>query len=316
MVVLAAGARTAPRPALHGAGLLVLLALTGVLVAGVLLAGQVFYRRRPPVAVQLALYTVLILSSATLVWLKPDGPGFLGGFIATGAAAARLPRRPGLAVAALTLLALAVAGTAGPHHAVVPVVVSEFGAIAFYRVGSYARRLNNRTRQAEELLAELEQTRAAQVRAATLAERQRLAREMHDVLAHSLSGLLIHLEGARLMAVRDGVPARLVDTIERAHHLADAGLGEARLTLYRVAQEALTNIRRHAYPDRVEVRLWYGSGGTRLTVEDFGRTVGAPDPDDHGYGVSGMRERAELLGGTLAAAPTGTGFRVALWVPA
>jgi signal transduction histidine kinase len=159
-------------------------------------------------------------------------------------------------------------------------------------------------------------------------------------------------------------PPRLVDTIERAHHLADAGLGEARqairvlrdedlpgpdrlgaltgefardtgvrcdlavsgdpgalgpqtrLTLYRVAQEALTNIRRHAYPDRVEVRLLYGSGGTRLTVEDFGRPVRPTGPDDHGYGVSGMRERAELLGGTLAAAPTGTGFRVALWVPA
>jgi signal transduction histidine kinase len=88
-----------------------------------------------------------------------------------------------------------------------------------------------------------------------------------------------------------------------------------RLTLYRVAQESLANVRRHARPDRVEVRLDHVPGGTRLTVADHG-TPATPPPDDRGYGISGMRERAELLDGRLAAGPTEDGFRVELWLPA
>jgi signal transduction histidine kinase len=261
------------------------------------------------------------------------------------------------------LSTLAVASIAGAHRPATSIIMSELGAIAFYRVGLYARRLGERTEQAEKLLIELDENREAQLRAATLAERQRLAREMHDVLAHSLSGLVLHLEGARLLAARDAHP-QLTDTIERAHHLAQAGLGEARqaigmlrdedlpgperlrslaeqferdtgiscavtvsgaaaelgsqtrLTLYRVAQEALTNVRKHARPCRVKLHLAYEPGGTRLTVTDFAENPPQPEPGgDHGYGVSGMRERAELLGGTLTADRTATGFRVALWLP-
>ena len=93
---------------------------------------------------------------------------------------------------------------------------------------------------------------------------------------------------------------------------------DGRLTLYRVAQEALTNIRKHARADRVEIRLAYEPSGTRLAIEDFGRCRRtSPLPGDGtGYGLTGMRERAELLGGTLTAGPTGSGFRVELWVPA
>jgi signal transduction histidine kinase len=365
VVAVAIGVQVEPRPALSGPGLAVLLALAGMLVAGVALMLDLHARRLPP-ATLVVLFAVLIASSVTLVWLEPDGAGFFGGFLAAGMAAARLPRRRAV-LAGLVLVALAVAGIAGAHRPIMSIVMTELGAVAFYRVGVYARRLRARTEQAEELLAELERSRAAQLQAATMAERQRLAREMHDVLAHSLSGQLLHLEAARLLAERDGAGPQLVDTLTRAHHLAQAGLGEARqaigmlrnedlpgpdrlaalaaeftrdtgvdcrftesgtpvelgsqvrLTLYRVAQEALTNIRKHACPERVELRLEHGAAGTGLTVEDFG-PAGRPPPDpagdDHGYGISGMRERAELLGGTLTAAPTGTGFVVALWVPA
>jgi signal transduction histidine kinase len=92
---------------------------------------------------------------------------------------------------------------------------------------------------------------------------------------------------------------------------------QARLAVYRTAQEALTNVRKHAHPERVELRLGYERDGTRLTVEDHtpdGVHPAAAAGD--GYGITGMRERAELLGGTLTAGPTGTGFRVELWVPA
>ena len=91
---------------------------------------------------------------------------------------------------------------------------------------------------------------------------------------------------------------------------------DSNLTFYRVAQEALTNIRKHACPDRVELRVAYEPDGTRLTIEDFQTHEHRPAPGDGtGYGLTGMRERAALLGGTLTAGPTIEGFRVELWVP-
>jgi signal transduction histidine kinase len=188
---------------------------------------------------------------------------------------------------------------------------------------------------------------------------------MHDVLAHSLSGLLLQLEGARMLAADNPTDPRLPDAVNRAHQLGRTGLAEARraigtlrddelpgperlpalaeqfahdhgiacrltttgqprtldpqarLALYRVAQEALTNVARHADAPDVELRLDYGASATRLTVENTGRE---PDPrrpaGDGGYGLTGMRERAELLGGTLTAGPTPHGFRVELDLPA
>jgi signal transduction histidine kinase len=92
---------------------------------------------------------------------------------------------------------------------------------------------------------------------------------------------------------------------------------DGRLTLYRVTQEALTNVRKHARAGRVEIRLAYEPSGTRLTIEDFGTCPQRPAPaGGTGYGLSGMKERAELLGGTLTAGPTAGGFCVELWVPA
>jgi signal transduction histidine kinase len=216
-----------------------------------------------------------------------------------------------------------------------------------------------------------EQTAQLEKRNVAMAERQRLAREMHDVLAHSLSGLMLQLEGARMLAKENPADPRLPEIIERAHHLGKTGLDEARraigmlrdddlpgpeqlkalveqferdsgvrceltvsgtehaldseasLAIYRVAQEALTNVRKHATPDRVDVRLVYADDRTRLTVEDFGaagayQAAGAPPEvklSGGGYGLTGMRERAELLGGSLTAAPAARGFRVELEVP-
>ena len=223
-------------------------------------------------------------------------------------------------------------------------------------------RLRQNDEQSQRLLSQMEETRDAELRAAALAERQRLAREMHDVLAHSLSGLVVQLEGARLLALSDPADGRLATTIDRAHQLAKSGLDEARraigmlrddelpgpdklaalarsfeadtgipcrytetgqpvelrpavkLALYRVTQEGLTNIRKHAHPERVEVRLEYLRDGVSLAVEDFLGSQDQPaagaaiENSGGGYGLTGMRERAELLGGTLTAAPAGCGF--------
>jgi signal transduction histidine kinase len=249
------------------------------------------------------------------------------------------------------------------HDSVVAALLNAILLASFYGMLLLAIRLSDANRRTGQLLAELAATREAQAQAAKLAERQRLAREMHDVLAHSLSGLILQLEGARMLAAEDPADPRLPAAVERAHQLGRSGLEEARraigtlrdeelpgperlaelarqfeqdrgvrcevgtigepralgsqarLALYRVAQEALTNVAKHAdRPERVEVSLAYGPRLARLIVEDFGSGAGAPESG--GYGPTGMRERAELLGGRLTAAPTGHGFRVELEVPA
>jgi signal transduction histidine kinase len=95
---------------------------------------------------------------------------------------------------------------------------------------------------------------------------------------------------------------------------------DARVAVFRTVQEALTNIRRHATPERVAIELSYLPERTVVVVEDRA-PVEAPPPAPvaiagTGYGLTGMRERAELLGGELTADPTGAGFRVELRLPA
>jgi signal transduction histidine kinase len=364
-IMLVAGSRSHPPPAAHGRGLAILAALV---VFTVVWLGTMRARAAPP-RVQGPLFLALILSSAALVWLQPNGPGILGVFVAVAVAAMRGSGRIGVIGAVGALVAVVVAGATVTHRSFIGIALNALGVTAFYLLALLARRLREGQDQAERLLVELEGSRAAEARAAALSERQHLAREMHDVLAHSLSGLVLQLEGARLMATRerDRVGPELAGAIERAHHLAKAGLeesrraigmlrgddlpgperlgdlaaefegdsqipcrvtvdgaerelgSEARLTVYRVAQEALTNVRKHAGAERVQLNLGYEAGGVRLLVEDFtapGAERPAAGSDGGGYGLTGMRERAELLGGTLAAGPTGRGFRVELWVPA
>jgi signal transduction histidine kinase len=369
-----------PSPALHGGGLTVLIALAVlVLVAPVL---------RPMRAGrgELLALVALIAASGALLWTQGGGPGIAGLFIAAGYAAARLPTNRSLAILVLAIGALAV-GAAHKQQPLSAAAASVLGLLAFYVFAAFARRVQEDNERTKGLLAELEATRRLGEEAAALRERSRIAREIHDVLAHSLSGLMLQLEGARMLAARPNPDGQLPDALERAHHLAAAGLAEARraigalrdeelpgpdglnqlaaefsrdssieatldvsgtprqldsqrsLTLYRVAQEALTNARKHARPERVEMHLVYEPDGARLVVQDHqpgdrigagargrdgdpagsGRTGDSERTDDSGrdgYGLTGMRERAELIGGSLQATATADGFRVELWIPA
>jgi signal transduction histidine kinase len=358
--------RRATGAGLHGDRLGVLLALVAFSVG--LLGTREALLRQAPVWVQAPLLCALIAGSGVLMWLQPGGPGFLGFFfLAACVAALRVPARAGATAGGLALVvALGMVRAATAHRPLTGIVLSALGLSTIYLVVVLAQRAREGQRQAERLVRELEETREAQVRAAALAERQHLAREMHDVLAHSLSALTLQLEGARLLAAADQPDTgRIAAALERAHQLAKAGLqdarraigalrddelpgprrlaglareferdsgvschlevageqrelgSEARLAVYRTAQEALTNVRKHANARCVELRLGYERLGTRLVVEDYAPVDSpAPADDGGGYGITGMRERAELLGGTLTAAPTATGYQVELWIPA
>ncbi len=348
-----------PAPALDGGGLTVTAALV-VLAASVL----VFMRHADERTRGLLSALAMVLSSGALLWTQRGGPGVAGLFVAVAFAALRLSARRSLAVLGLAVLAVALAAVHA-DHTTGEAVASELGVVAFYVLSVFARRSQEAHEQTATLLAELEASRRSREEAAALRERGRIAREIHDVLAHSLSGLMLQLEGARMLAAAPSSNGQLSAALDRAHHLARAGLDEARraisalrdeddlpgpdrleqlaadfsrdsrvaaelavtgaphaldsetsLTLYRVAQEALTNARKHARPQRVELRLAYERDGTRLVVEDHG----VPPPDASpaapaGYGLTGMRERAELLGGRLETGRTEDGFRVELWVP-
>ena len=354
--------RTHPGPGLGGRGIAISIALAAFAAGG--LSALATRDRRG--AIPVASLVVLLAGSAALMWLQPDGVAIIGIFAGVLLLTRQVPRLFEIPLYAAGTVLVAVPVSIGRLDSALSLLLSFVAVIGFFGMTLFARRLREANQQADVLLAELERTRAAEARAAGLAERHRLAREMHDVLAHSLSGLMLQLEGTRMLAAENSGDPRLPAAIERAHHLAQTGLdeagraigmlrgdelpgperlpalaaqfqqdsgipcrytvsgnaralgSEARLAVYRVAQEALTNITKHASPARVAVSLAYEPGSTRLTVEDFTADGGRPDPADHGggYGLTGMRERAELLGGTLTAATTCSGFRVELKLPA
>ena len=179
-------------------------------------------------------------------------------------------------------------------------------------------------------------------------ERNRLARELHDTLAHSLAALSVQLEAVRTLLTHN--PAAAQDALNDVTTLARNGLEESRQaiqalrtdplktlglvgalrstlrafqartgvqadlsvaghepdmmdeeaqTLFRIAEEALTNVERHAAAQQVTVRLAFGSDRIDLVVRDdgVGFDPAAVDPDH--YGLTGIRERAAMIGATL-----------------
>ncbi|CAM4107747.1 sensor histidine kinase [Kibdelosporangium persicum] len=181
------------------------------------------------------------------------------------------------------------------------------------------------------------------------AERTRLARDIHDSLGHHLTAVSIQLEKASAFAGRDPAVAEqaLADAREsvanalddvrtsvrtlRPRTLVDAltGLDVALsvdgeepdldsatvTTLFRAAQEAITNARRHGDADQVAVAVTFGKADTRLVVTDDGRGF-RTESARGGFGLLGLKERAALVGGmvTVDSAP-GAGTRVAVTVP-
>ena len=348
-----------PRPGLTGDGPWVALAVAGLVVGIVdsLPPRRVSQRRR------IAALLLLTASMVTLTAIQPDGLAFGAVYYIVIVAAHRLDFVPALLVAGVAVAAECVVvglRVDEPEGAVISITAS---VIPWFLVMRLIVRLHDGRERAEQLVEELRESRAAHAESAAVAERGRVTRDMHDVLAHSLSALALQLEGTRLLAADRESDPEVIEAIAQAHRLAADGLAEARdaiaalrgeelpgperleqlaeaypgacrvtvvgtphelrsearLAVYRTAQEALTNVLRHSAADRVELLLAYEPDATRLVVQDHGPgapVLAGPGSPGGGYGLTGMRERAELLGGRLSAEPAADGFRVELWLPA
>lgn len=219
------------------------------------------------------------------------------------------------------------------------------------------QRVQERTREVERLARESRY-------AAVVRERLRMARDLHDTLAHSMMAILAEVRLLRKMHVRD--PSALGAELERAEHVAHAGLAEARASIaqlrinpvrdtglgpalaellqhfaertgiavdtdfdrgaaqfadedaeavFRIAEEALRNIERHARATRVQVslgRLAQAQGDTLVIADDGAGFDPAGHFDGH-YGLVGMREQAQLIGARLRVrSRPGEGTRIEL----
>ncbi|MFC8127900.1 sensor histidine kinase [Streptomyces sp. NPDC057302] len=270
-----------------------------------------------------------------------------------GTAVLSLERMPLAAAAVCVPLAMAAFAASNNDNWLVTGLIVIGLALAGYTLRLDADARGN----AQRLLTQERAARTAEAETAALAERARIAREIHDVLAHSLSAQLVHLEAARLLIEGEATREQILERVVAARSMAREGLSETRQALSalrgemtpvedflrdlvasdkasvsvqgarralpaeasqavrRVAQEALTNVRKHAPGARVVVRLAYGEGEVTLDVRDTGGTPGELAVSGAGYGLLGMRERAELLGGSLTAGPGEEGFIVTLKVP-
>jgi signal transduction histidine kinase len=227
--------------------------------------------------------------------------------------------------------------------------------------------IGNSIRQAH---AQTELVRAQATAQAAMAERLRIARELHDIVAHSIGIIAIQAGAGRrvfdaspaeardaLAAIEDtsrqtlsglrrmmtglrhtdpgpgpgqvllGPAPGLADIDRLAATALDAGVkvevdchgsrkplpADIDLSAFRIIQEAVTNVVRHAGTDECRVSIGQGDGQLSIEVTDSGRGGTAAGT---GYGITGMRERAALLGGDFSAGPRpGGGFRVAARLP-
>jgi signal transduction histidine kinase len=337
---------------------------------GVLTVLPAAYHRRHPLA------TTVGLCAAVLAWtfLVTPTPPFAA-FLATMLCAWAAGRcgRPAVLITVLGLLAVTLAvvgwgeGGSGLFEAFIPVTYIGGASVLGVAMRVRHERFSALSRRAQTM----ERARDQENRLAAAEERARIAREVHDIVAHSLGVMVVHAEAAeevltndppaaarslqlvqttgrqsvselrRLLdllrepaaggTVDDGsleapspafelLPA-LVDQMATAEvHTRFAVEGEpfplgagAGVTVYRVAQEALTNAVRHSGARRVDVTLSYLGSGVELRVHDDGRAPSAPTA---GHGLTGMRERVSLFRGDLAVGPDPAGgFTVRVHLP-
>jgi signal transduction histidine kinase len=338
------------------------IAVPATAVAGLALS---FRRLAPLLTVAAVLGSIAVESLLGVSLQKPDAP-LLIALVAVYTAGAYLPLRDAVAGLALAIAGIGAsyAGSSTNGHsdfAFTSVVVT-----AGWLVG---RGMHGRVTQAAviaERTQRLEQEAVAERAAAIAEERRRIARDLHDVIAHSVSVMVIQAGAAEDLLDRD--PAAVLEPIRAVQETgrgalveisrllgllredgAELGLapqpriddlpelvaqteaaglpvdlrveGTARslplgvdLSVYRITQEALTNVRRHSAGGRASVVLRYNEAAVELAVENDG--VASTNGHRGGHGLVGMRERVAVFGGSLEAGPLPDGgFRVVARLP-
>jgi signal transduction histidine kinase len=334
---------------------------------------------------------VMAAAGGALAGLSAFSPAVAVGCVVTSSAGVRLSSPASLAITAETIGAFLIAGLlAGAPLGTLAGYPAAF--IGLWAFGVTRRAYVLRAQEAEAALEQARRAHAAENQAAALAERARIAREIHDVLAHSLAAVSVNLQAAegllgslpadsrglemvkamecieRAVAfTRDGMTEtrRAILALRESSDVGDAELGapagataagpaptrlvtelralaemfradgdavidfdvtgtprpvgaEAALTAYRTAQEALTNARKHAPGQPVALGLTFTADELAVEVVNGLPADAGTGPlarAGAGYGLTGLRERAALAGGTLAAGPDGGRWRVCLKIP-
>jgi signal transduction histidine kinase len=345
--------------------------LLGVIYLAVGLNERVIFDRLPAGWADLLFFSVQCSLVFGIGMLLGHGGNVLIGVPLVVSAVERLKPRPRLAVyAALVAAVLLPVGLRFETWTSALLSGMTLSVLVVFLAVFAQMRLNEQQARehAEQLMLELEEANAQLAAYATQAqelamtqERNRLAREIHDNLGHTLTIVNVQIEAAK--AVMDSDPNRALDAINKAQELARKGLTDVRqsvaalrespvsnrplgeaiavlvqeaqstgivtefkitgepqalehkvaLALYRAAQEGLTNVRRHARASRVDVLLDFQPAEVRLEVKDNG--VGAAKTTG-GFGLLGIRERMQLLGGSLEISTgVGRGFSLTARVP-
>jgi signal transduction histidine kinase len=224
VAVVVSASSQSPGLGLHGRSLWVTVA---VVVFGLALAWVARDRGDRSVASQAAATLVIGAASVALSALQPHGATELAGAAAVFLAASRLPLLLAAVIAAgITAALVATVAVAGGGAAAA--IATTLLCAMLFLVAWFVRQARAGQDRSELLLAQLEDAREAQTAAAALQERSRIAGELHDVLAHSLSAAAIQLQGARVLAERERVGEKVSEAIERASDLVRDGLRDAR----------------------------------------------------------------------------------------
>jgi signal transduction histidine kinase len=233
-----------------------------------------------------------------------------------------------------------------------------------FLLGLALRQQRLRAEAMEQLALQLDREREERARAAVAEERTRIARELHDEIAHAMSVIAVQADAAEgalmrdpalveppLLAIRETARGALADMRrvlgalrhgEQPQLAPEPGLARLGsvleqtqasglevdlhiegepvplppsldLAAYRVLQEGLTNVRKHADAQRVEVVLRYGRDTIGVEVSDDG--TGARAGGGTGHGLAGIRERVAMLGGEFVAGPRAQGFALRVTLP-
>jgi signal transduction histidine kinase len=166
-------------------------------------------------------------AGVALTALQPQGATELAGGAAVWMAIARLPFSLGVALASVVTVGIALAEVLTGSSASV-VLAAVLLCVLLALVAYFIKQARASQSTTELLLAQLEDAREEQLRAAAIGERSRIAGELHDVLAHALSGAAIQLQGARKLAEHEQGSPQLRAAIERASELVRDGLANAR----------------------------------------------------------------------------------------